>query len=925
MPMNFSIKHKTIFILFLAIGFSLLLVGLIFNQILRQSHIQEASKHSQEAHEILKNSLKVKDEYLSHLANTLLKDEDIISPVNMVSEYQNIAEYKPIIFDVEKQNLAMLLRKQAEISEISVISAYDIDNRLISFSLREKDAFIAGFVSYRQGMPAIYQNTPQKLDAWIESALPDSIAESGHILQTGHGATRYQVIGKHLAMLLHLPLVRTFPDNTRKAIGSLKAMTFLGNEFVKDIIMESGTDFQLFLPDGRKIGNIVDLELTQQLQRLSHPVFTEHEDLTRFDYHSRYFLENLFLELADGLRIYFVFATDKTILESELGKLQQTIALVFFLSALIFIPIFIFIANKMISAPINSLVKGIRSFQKGEFDKLISVQGSDELSLLGQTFNEMASTIKQQINTLQQAHDNLEAEVAERKQKEKELVKLATAIEQTGESIVVTDKAGTIQYVNPCFEHTTGYSREQAVGQNPRILQGGKHDTTFYKSMWETLANGNTWHGRLTNKKKDGSLYEEEATISPVINKNGTITNYVAVKRDVTDQIKLRKQLSQAQKMEAIGTLAGGIAHDFNNILACILGYSDMILDELPEGSGLRSQQGQVVKAGNRAKELVKQILAFSRQSEQEQIPLAIHIVVKEAIKLLHSSIPTTIEIKENIDPKSGMVLADPTQLHQIVMNLCTNAYHAMRETAGVLAITLSACQIEDDDVKVNGSCLTPGYYVKLEVSDTGCGMDQKTMENIFDPYFTTKKRGEGTGLGLAMVHGIVKTYNGHITVYSELGKGTTFHVYLPQISATQEVETSKDVKIPYPTGTEKILIVDDEEVLVQMERQMLESLGYKVFAHTNSKELLQTFQGAPQEFDLIITDMTMPEMTGIDISRQILAIRPDMPIILCTGFSALIDKEKAAAAGISEYIMKPVVKRDLAKVVRKVLDASES
>ena len=517
----------------------------------------------------------------------------------------------------------------------------------------------------------------------------------------------------------------------------------------------------------------------------------------------------------------------------------------------------------------------------------------------------------------------LQQEIVSRKQKEKELLQLVTAIEHAGDSIVVTDQNATIQYVNPCFERTTGYSYQEALGQKPRILHSGKHGAPFYKAMWRTLTTGKSWQGRLINKKKDGSLFEEEATISPVLDTEGTITNYVAVKHDVTDQVMLRRQLRQAQKMEAIGTLAGGIAHDFNNILSCILGYGDMILEELPEGGGLRFQQEQVIKAGNRAKELVNQILAFSRQSEQERIPLAIHLIVKEAIKLLRSSIPTTIKIQENIDKKAGMVLADPTQLHQIVMNLCTNAYHAMRETGGTLAITLSSCLLEDDDFKVNGSGLTAGCYVKLEIGDTGCGMDQQTMENIFNPYFTTKKRGEGTGLGLAMVHGIVKTYSGHITVSSELGKGTTFSVYLPQVSPAQ-LEVTKEKKTPYPIGTERILIIDDEEVIVQMESQMLTSLGYKVFSHTNSKNLLQAFQSAPQDFDLIITDMSMPEMNGADLSKLILATRPDMPIIICTGFSELIDKEKAKAIGIREYIMKPVVKRDLAEVVRKVLDGNK-
>ncbi len=522
--------------------------------------------------------------------------------------------------------------------------------------------------------------------------------------------------------------------------------------------------------------------------------------------------------------------------------------------------------------------------------------------------------------------DGAAQDITTRKQAEEQIRKAKEEWERTfdaiGDIVTLQDTEMRILRVNQAACKALKGTPEELVGKYCYELFAAETDPCPGCPALATIQDGKINSAEITHKYLACTF---QVSSSPLVDEAGRLAGIVHFAKDISKQKKLEQQLLQAQKMEAIGTLAGGIAHDFNNILACILGYADLILDELPEGGKLWLQQEQVIKAGDRAKDLVKQILAFSRQAEQEQIPLAIHIVVKEAIKLLRSSIPTTIEIKENIDPKSGMVLADPTQLHQIVMNLCTNAYQAMRETGGVLAITLSACQIEDDDIKVSGAGLTPGSYVKLAISDTGCGMDQKTMENIFDPYFTTKKIGEGTGLGLAMVHGIVKTYNGHITVHSEPGKGTTFHVYLPQIFPAQEVETLKAVKIPYPTGTEKILIVDDEEVLVQMERLMLESLGYKVFAHTNSKELLQTFKSAPQDFDLVITDMTMPEMTGADLSRQILAIRPDMPIILCTGFSALIDKEKAIAAGISEYIMKPVVKRDLAKVVRKALDENKS
>ncbi|MEW6427578.1 MAG: DUF3365 domain-containing protein [Thermodesulfobacteriota bacterium] len=399
----------------------------------------------------------------------------------------------------------------------------------------------------------------------------------------------------------------------------------------------------------------------------------------------------------------------------------------------------------------------------------------------------------------------------------------------------------------------------------------------------------------------------------------GTVWDIVRGKLE--DQIKnrLEIQLRQAQKMEAIGTLAGGIAHDFNNILTAIIGYAELAALGAQKDSPLQSHLLAVLRAGERAKELVGQILAFSRSSEQQKRPLRLHLILKEAIKLLSASLPSTIEIREEIDPDCGAVLIDPTQMHQLVMNLCTNAYHAMRETGGVLAVSLGKVRIDAGDPKATDLSLQPGAYVKIEVSDTGVGMDRETMARIFDPYFTTKPKGVGTGLGLALVHGIVKSAGGHISVYSEVGRGTTFRVYLPQLPGdVDEVEVEEAEGCP--GGDERILAVDDEAEVVALEKVVLEGLGYRVTTRTGSQEALALFREDPQGFDLVLTDMTMPAITGMELAREILAVRPEMPIILCTGFSELIDREKAKGMGIRGYLMKPVRRRDLARMVRAVL-----
>jgi CheY-like chemotaxis protein len=376
--------------------------------------------------------------------------------------------------------------------------------------------------------------------------------------------------------------------------------------------------------------------------------------------------------------------------------------------------------------------------------------------------------------------------------------------------------------------------------------------------------------------------------------------------------------------MEAIGTLAGGIAHDFNNILTSVIGYTEMTLRNLPEDSLVRKNLDQILKAGFRATDLVHQILAFSRPKEQERKPVHVAGIIKEALKLLRASLPTTIEIRQNIadPPESGIVMGDPTQIHQILMNLCTNAADAMRARGGILDVSLVEVEMDSP-----AAALFPDMkcepYLSLTVSDTGHGMDNAVVERIFDPFFTTKEPGKGTGLGLAVAHTIVKEHGGGITVRSAPGEGTSFHVFLPSIKhrASREAEVIKELH----TGNEHILFVDDEEDVVELACQMLESLGYRITAKAGSLEALAALRAEPYQFDVVISDQTMPHMTGAELAKEILKIRPDAPIILCTGFSETITPEMAKAIGIREFIMKPFAMRDLTDAIRRSLDGPEA
>jgi PAS domain S-box-containing protein len=408
--------------------------------------------------------------------------------------------------------------------------------------------------------------------------------------------------------------------------------------------------------------------------------------------------------------------------------------------------------------------------------------------------------------------------------------------------------------------------------------------------------------------------------LTPLRIRGGQVSGVQAIMEDISSEKRLKEQLILAQKMEAIGTLAGGIAHDFNNILTAIIGYTDLAILGIAEDSRTKQNLRAVLEAGHRAKDLVRQILTFSRHNVQEKKPLYIVPLVKEALKLLRATLPSTIEIRQQIEEDMGVMEANSTQVHQVLMNLCTNAAHAMSENGGVLTITLANAEI-DEKAAPTIPDLHPGPYVHLTVSDTGHGMAPNVLERIFEPYFTTKRIGEGTGLGLAVVHGVVKSHGGAVKVNSEPGKGSDFHVYFPRADSLQKIpETQKPS--PLPLGhQESILFIDDEKALVDLGEKMLNRLGYEVVARTSSIEGLECFRNQPDRFHLVITDMTMPNMTGDKLAQELMRIRPGIPVVLCTGYSERISEAQAKALGIQEFVIKPFDINRLARVIRRAID----
>lgn len=517
-------------------------------------------------------------------------------------------------------------------------------------------------------------------------------------------------------------------------------------------------------------------------------------------------------------------------------------------------------------------------------------------------------------------------DISSRKQAEKALQESTERFQKVFHSqldailVLTADTPAHIIDCNTAVTRIFGYDPQELIGG----MVGRLHaDESPLQTFQKALSQAEQTEGVLkdmpfTMKRKDGTVFPTEQTVFELTDDAGNRTGWISVIRDLTDRKQMEDRLRQAQKMEAIGALAGGIAHDFNNLLFPIMGISELLLEDLPPGDPNHDSVGEIYKAARRAGELTNQILSFSRQTDHKKSPIEVQAILKEVLKLSRATIPAYIDILQDIQKDCGPVLADPTQLHQIAMNLITNAYHAVEPEGGRISVRLR--EIESSPPEMTGAPLHPGRYARLTVSDTGCGIEPRVMEKVFEPYFTTKKKGKGTGLGLSVVYGIVKEHGGEIRVSSEPEQGTAFDVYLPVVDAPSHAAAA-DAAEPFPTGTERVLMVDDEAPIVRLVTQMLERLGYRVAGKTDSRNALAAFKGDPDGYDLVITDVSMPHLPGDRLSRELIAIRPDLPIIICTGFSEKIDPEIARAQGIRGFLMKPIVKSDLARLVRKVLD----
>ena len=508
----------------------------------------------------------------------------------------------------------------------------------------------------------------------------------------------------------------------------------------------------------------------------------------------------------------------------------------------------------------------------------------------------------------------------ERMQIEEKHAILSAAVEQSTECVVITDLEGNIVYVNPVFERNTGYSASEAIGKKPNILKSEKHNTEYYSKLWFALKTTGSWSGILINKRKDGTLFEEETSISTVSDSKGRPAYYVAVKRDVTNEKRLEEQLRQAQKMEAIGQLTGGIAHDFNNFLTAILGFSSLLQMKFEDDNDAQSSSylQNIISAAEKAANMTNSLLAFSRKRIINIRPALLNDIIKGMERLLQRVITENVEFKTALTDKGTIIMADTGQIEQVLLNLVANARDAMPK-GGTVFIKTEVVNVDEVFVRTHGYG-KPGAYVLLSVSDTGIGMDEMTRERIFEPFFTTKEVGKGTGLGLSIVYGIIKQHNGYIDVNSESGKGATFNIYLPIIESTIESAEIKKEAIP-KGGTETILLAEDELEVRRLVKTVLEEFGYKVIEAVDGEDAINRFTENKDRIDIVILDVIMPKKNGREAYNELKNIKPDIKTIFISGYTEdIIKREDIFEMGLN-FIAKPVSPSDLLEKIREALD----
>lgn len=905
MIFKLKLKSKILLLWFGLIVVSLAFIGILFVYLLNDFKEKTAKKQTYEAFETLSNHLQSDNDLLGKNLEILGNRKDVVSSTSMVDAYQDKKQYQSLVFNLEKKNLVRVLAAQARIAGLNSLSIYDSRADLIAyFTGGDETQGQSGFISYRDGKPVILARSMDSEDFREASELPLVLREKPVISPNWEKKITYRAITDGLLMEMVAPIIRTFPNGITKPVGIIRMAHYEDDSGAKEVSRDAGMDFTIYVPGITRIGPPSGI-VPENLDYIPlHSNFKKGGPGFRWIPDDKYHLGATRVSMEEGQTAFYIFSKEKGPLTSEISVFQKAALSGLVLASLLIFSAGVFALNWILIGPVNRLIEGVEALKSGQHEKLTNFSKTDELGVLANSFDEMAETISQ---------------------RERELRKLSTAVEQSPASVTITDAEGFIEYVNPKFERVTGYLAEEVIGHNPRILKSGETSQEEYERLWATITSGRGWHGEFHNKRKDGTLYWEQASISPIKAPDGTITHFLALKVDITEQKHLQEQLRRSHKMDAIGKLTGGIAHDYNNMLGVVMGYLELIEIKGNLDKDNKGRLGKAYNAAQRSANLTKKLLGFSSKQARGTMLTSVNDSITKLHDLIVKSLTVKIKVENRLADDLWLADIDAAEFEDVLLNLTINARDAMPD-GGALIIETANKTLDADFVRQNPGS-DSGDFIMITVSDTGTGMSREVQEKVFEPFFSTKDQDKGTGLGLSMVYGFVQRSGGHINISSIPGAGTSFNIYLPKAghkTARQDNDRAAEEEIP--CGSETVLIVDDEEALVDIAVYKLEQLGYHVITANNGRQALDVIENN-SEIDLLFTDIIMPgDMDGYHLSLAAKKIRPSIKILLTSGFAnrqeGLLEGDAELLSGLSENLLnKPYSYIDLAVAVRRALD----
>ena len=1020
---SLNLKQKLLLLWFGSILLSLLLLTVVYLVLNQKLHHSAVQQQMVEAFDSINDQLEERNLHLVQHVRSLTSRRDIIASLSMIHNYQNPADYQPIIFDVEKKKLGGELIELLRLVDVSIVAAYDGHMRLSSFAYFDEQGHAhIGYLSYKNGAPRYYLSDSNLENYHEVETLPLWLGSGVSLESDIHYHEHVHAHGDSVIMGFHLPVVRQLQNEFEETVGLITADR-LGSEFAEEVSKRTGLEFMFSVNGSGWITAEHDVQDDEDMNVLSSV------DLVDGDLHDwqmidlgEYIYGVANYPLDDGESIKFAFRVSE--FQTDPTVLQQAMISVLLMNLLLLLPLGVYFLRRTVLHPLSDLVAGIESLREGDYKQLSVPPSKDELAFLTNCFNSMSSSIRRRETELQKLSlaveqspvsmiiTNLEGDIeyvnssftevtgyspsdvigknthvlqggetpvevyqglwetitsgrewqgifhnrkkngdliwestriipiktpdeqiinylalnediTQRRQVEEQLYLQSEALQAAADGIVITNNIGDIEWVNPAYEKITGYSFEDVEGKNSRILKSGLQDSDFYKQLWKCILSGRTWYGELYNKRKDGVIYLEEESITPVKDVSGEITHFVAVKRDITALRKHEEIVRQSRKLEAIGEMAGGIAHDFNNLLGIMSGNLEILKRFSGDNADMNKWIDSGLRTAKRGAALTKRLLGFSRLHAAEVKTVSVSHMLEDMRPMIEKTAGPKIGVNYGLEQDLWLTDIDAGDFEDVIINLVINAKDAMQGKGRLDISVYNEMVDEDKALYMRGS--GAGDYVVLCISDSGSGISKDVQQRMFDPFYSTKEKGKGTGLGLSLVHGFVRRSHGYVDVVSEPGAGAAFYIYLPRSVKDKLKGLDSGVKDELPTGTETILVVDDEPQLVEVATIYLGDLGYRVLQATDTKQAMAFLQDS-EKIDLLFSDIIMPgSMDGFDLSDAAVRLRPEIKVLLVSGYTPEDSGISKEAKKLSDQrLAKPYSKTELARRIRLVLDGEQ-